>query len=116
MDAEQTFIDASKIASCLLASEDAIEEALSSVAAMITLMPQIKRSASLTIFHGQEVIETSQELIEILASSRRKIAQLHRKLELTQHQIGLQHFAFGPVGKPSAEENHPAMRDIRQVA
>ena len=86
---------AQDIAASLLSGENAIEASVGAVAALMASLPSMKNIAGLTVFHGQEVLEDATDLLAILAQARRKIGDLHRRLDATQRQIGLEPIAFG---------------------
>jgi len=104
-----------EIARSIHDTENSIEAAAAKTAELICALPRMKSAAGLTALHGQEVLEDASALLAILTQSRRKAMELHRKLELTQKQIGLDHVAFGPGGKP-ADTAIPEMRGIRRIA
>jgi len=115
MSTERTEVAAQEIAEALFESEMAIEAALATTASVMTRLPAFKSEAGLTVFHAQDVIEHASDLVALLTQARRKAGELHRKLDATKRQIGLNHLAFGPVGKPP-EQFETAMKVVPQAA
>lgn len=89
-----------EIAAALFAGEEALDNSLASVAAVMSRFPATRSRAGLSIAHGQQMLEAAGEVTVLLTEARAKLWTLHKKLEATQRQVGLGHVAFGPTEKP----------------
>lgn len=92
---------AHQVADQLFAAEAAIDGALSAVAQLTAMLPNIRIEAGLSAVVGQNVIDRSSQTIAALADARRGIVETHRELTEVQHQIGLGAVALGGVDKPN---------------
>ncbi|MDP1631325.1 MAG: hypothetical protein Q8L66_07890 [Caulobacter sp.] len=106
---------AHQVADQLFLAEAAIDNALSAVATLTAMLPNIRIEARLSAVVGQGVIDRSSQTIAALAEARRGIVETHRELSDVQHQIGLGAVSLGGVDKP--EENRPPLEGrLRTVA
>jgi hypothetical protein len=104
MSQEKRAEAAQKIADKLFAAEAALDQAITSNAAVMAELMTAIQPGALTVFHCQEPLEQATEVAALLTKGRRQIGSVHRALEATHRQIGLGPSAFGPIGKPPAGE------------
>lgn len=94
-----------QVADQLLTAEAAIDGALSAVATLTAMLPNVRIEANLSAVIGQSVFERSCQTIAALTEARRGIVETHHALTEVQRQIGLGAVALGGEDKP--EENEP---------
>ncbi|WP_369061658.1 hypothetical protein ABOZ73_06405 [Caulobacter sp. 73W] len=101
-----------EIAAALFAGEEALDNSLASIAAVMSRFPATRARAGLSIAHGQQLLEAAGEVTALLTEARGKLWTLHKKLEATQRQVGLGHVAYGPGDKPEFPAVAPATETV----
>lgn len=83
----------------LLASENAIDDALISVAELTAAAPAARRQANVSAVVGQDVIALTGEAMAALHLARAKIVAAHYAAALVRDDLGLATYASGDLWK-----------------
>lgn len=86
---------AREVAACLIASERAIDAAVTQVSMLTACMPRVRVTANLGAEVGQDALERSAAAFTKLIDARREIIAAHQELSAVQTRIGLDAFAIG---------------------
>ncbi len=114
MEDSQKIESARRVATALFDLENCLDQSIANLGEVISHAHNLKIQSGLTIFHGQDALEKAAQLAVQLGEARRTTGELHRKLELTQAQIGLRSVSFGVVGKPPEPERYD-MNNVTKI-
>ena len=89
----------------LVATERAIDIAVTEAANLAACMPRVRMEANIAAEVGHEALERSAAAFSALIEARREIVAAHRQLAAARDQIGLNPTAVGGAGSkgPSAQ-------------
>jgi hypothetical protein len=88
------------VATALHSGEIALEKALAETGGLIAALAGHRQETGLSVFHCQDALEDAMGVAALLTQARRSFGGLHRRLEATSRQIGLDPKAYGPTEKP----------------
>jgi hypothetical protein len=86
---------ATKVAPELFETERAIDELLTRAARLSAALPEARFEAKLSGVMGQAAIESSTELLTVVANVRSIAVRLHGQLDTLKTDIGLRTYAMG---------------------
>ena len=105
---------AADVAEKLFEAELAIDQALSTTAELVSLLPNARLRARLAASVGQPALEGAAGAVTALSEARRSIVVTHEELAAAHRRIGLGRFASGP-GLEKPEEGNPLNTGFRAV-
>ncbi len=106
----------SQVAESLLATETAIDSALSTTAEFVGMMPVARQTARLSAVVGQDAMDQAMQALMALNEARRAIVAAHKALADVHEQIGMGPVAFGALGKKPDASNGFPLRAVHSVA
>ena len=92
---EQRRNAAESVTKRLLATEQAVDEAISKMADLAGYMPIARSNANLSAIIGQDAISQAAETLSALIGARGRLVATHHRLAETRDQIGLRAMAMG---------------------
>lgn len=108
---------AENLATRLIATEHAVDEAISRMADLAGYMPIARSKANLSAVVGQDAISHAAETLSALVGARGQLVETHNRLAEARDQIGLRAMAMGsddmkpPVLGSSEHEKIVALAD-----
>jgi hypothetical protein len=104
------------IATCLMAAEAAIDQALASAATLAAMMPTARLEAGVAAEVGQEAMEFAAKTCAALFEARASVVSTHKELAKTRDAVGLRSINFGGLMPKAADLSGAERMHLKSVA
>ena len=111
----QRLSGAKKIASELHQAEDAIDEAMISIANIAATLPTVRRDTNMSAIVGQEAMAKVAHALAAAGEVRQLLTDAHVALTVTQKQVGLGTRMFGAGVKPAASLDDGSNDQVAEI-